>query len=130
MSKQEITLEGGTKIIQYELPDDWIAQVGKTALDNDELSIKHAGQKDWWFHVRGMPGGHVVLRARDGFEADKDTLKRAAAIAAWHSKAREAGQVPVSYTLAKNVSKPRGAKAGTVQIKKEKVLKVRPGIPD
>ena len=129
MSKCERTLDGGTKIVEYELADGWIAQVGKTAIDNDELSIKHAGQRDWWFHVRRMPGGHVVLRARDDVDADKSVLKEAAAIAAYHSKSRDAGQVAVSCTLAKNVSKPRGAKPGTVAIKKEKVLKVRPGIP-
>ena len=51
---------------------------------------------------------------------------RAAAIAAYHSKAREGGVVPVSCTRARYVTKPRGAKAGTVQIRKEVVLKVRP----
>jgi predicted ribosome quality control (RQC) complex YloA/Tae2 family protein len=56
-------------------------------------------------------------------------LKAAAAIAAYHSKARNAGVVPVSCTRAQNVSKPRGAKPGTVQIRKETTIKVRPGLP-
>ena len=59
-----------------------------------------------------------------------DTIKQAAAIAAWHSKARAAGIVPVSCTEAKNVSKPRGAKPGSVCIKREKTIKVRPALPD
>ena len=130
MSKQERTLDRGTKIIEYTLADGWMAWVGKTAIDNDELSIKHASQKDWWFHVKGMPGGHVLLRSEEGREPDKDVLKAAAGIAAWHSKSRDAGQVAVSCTLAKNVTKPKGAKPGSVVIKKEKVMKVRPGIPD
>ncbi|MCP4717056.1 MAG: DUF814 domain-containing protein, partial [Deltaproteobacteria bacterium] len=33
-------------------------------------------------------------------------------------------------TRAGCVTKPRGAKPGTVQIRKEKTLKVRPAIPD
>ena len=130
MAKQELTLDGGTRVIEYVLTEGWIAMVGKTALDNDELSIRHASQKDHWFHVRGMPGGHVILRAEEGREPDKGTLKEAAAIAAWHSKAKDAGQVAVSYTLARYVSKPKRSKAGLVSIKKEIVLKVRPGIPD
>jgi predicted ribosome quality control (RQC) complex YloA/Tae2 family protein len=56
-------------------------------------------------------------------------LKAAAAVAAYHSKARNAGVVPVSCARAQDVSKPRGAKVGTVQIRKETTLKVRPGLP-
>jgi predicted ribosome quality control (RQC) complex YloA/Tae2 family protein len=63
-------------------------------------------------------------------EPDNATLKRAAAIAAFHSKARGGGVVSVSYTRAQYVTKPRGAKPGTVSIRKEKLLKVRPGIPE
>ena len=102
---------------------------GKTDADNDRLSLKVAGPNDWWFHVRGMPGSHVVLMAAQGQEPDRSTLNRAAAIAAYHSKARGGGIVAVSGTLARHVSKPRGAKLGTVQILKERVFKVRPALP-
>ncbi len=102
---------------------------GRTEADNDRLSLKLARPMDWWFHVRGMPGSHVVLRARDDCEPDKDTLKQAAAIAAYHSKARKGGTVAVSCTRARFVTKPRGAEVGTVQIRKESVLKVRPRLP-
>ena len=100
--------------------------VGRTDADNDYLSLKLAQPDDWWFHVRGVPGGHAILRALPGEEPDRETLKRAAAIAAYHSKARNAGLVAVSCTRARYVTKPRNAKAGTVQIRKEIVLKVRP----
>ena len=63
-------------------------------------------------------------------DADRTTIKLAASVAAYHSKARAAGIVPVSCTRAQNVSKPRGAKAGTVQIRKETTLKVRPALPE
>ena len=117
------------RIAEYELPGQWKVLAGRSDADNDELSLGMASQDDWWFHVRGMPGSHVILRGPAGAEPDKETLKSAAAIAAWHSKARNAGVVPVSCTRARHVTKPRGAKTGTVQIRKEIVLKVRPGIP-
>lgn len=114
---------------EYELPGGWTVLAGRTEVDNDYLSLKLASPKDWWFHARAVPGSHVLLRSRDGEEPDRATLEAAAAIAAWHSKARAGGVVPVSCTLAVNVSKPRGADPGTVTIRKEKVLKVRPGLP-
>lgn len=115
-------------VFEYTLPGHWRVLAGRTAADNEYLSIQFARPNDWWFHVRGMPGSHVVLRVPGDVEPDRDTLERVAAIAAHHSKAREGGVVPVSATLAKNVRKPRGAKVGTVQIRKEIVLKVRPGL--
>ena len=103
--------------------------MGRTEKDNDHLSLKVARPTDWWFHVRGMPGSHVILRGAEGEEPDRETLERAAAIAAYHSKAREGGVVAVSCTRARYVTKPRDAKAGTVEIRKEMVLKVRPACP-
>jgi predicted ribosome quality control (RQC) complex YloA/Tae2 family protein len=116
-------------VAEYSLPGGFRVLVGRTDRDNEVLSLKIARQDDYWFHVRAMPGSHVVLQAPEGVEADRRTLEAAAAIAAYHSKARNAGVVPVSCTRARNVSKPRGAKPGTVEIRKETVLKVRPGLP-
>lgn len=118
-----------TKVYQYTLAGEWTVLAGKTDADNDRLSLKIADQEDWWFHVRGLPGSHVILRAKPDREPDRDTLKEAASIAAFHSKARNAGIVPVAATKAGLVSKPQGAKPGTVFIRKEIILKVRPAIP-
>jgi len=117
------------RVWRYALPGGFTALAGKTDDDNERLSLKVARANDYWFHVHGVPGSHVVLQGPEGEDPDRDTLKAAAAIAAYHSKARNAGVVPVSCTRAGNVSKPRGAKAGTVQIRKETTLKVRPGLP-
>ena len=114
---------------RYQLPDGFVVLAGKTDRDNDYLSLKTAGPNDYWFHVRGMPGSHVVLQSKSGLEPPRDILKMAAAVAAYHSKARNGGIVPVSCTKARFVTKPRGAKPGTVQIRKEQVLKVRPALP-
>ena len=113
-------------VIEYELPDGWMAYAGKTDAANDYVSIKFARARDRWFHVRGMPGGHVVLRVPADREPDRATLERAASLAVYHSKARTGGVVPVSMTEGRHVSKPRGAKPGTVEIRKETVVKVRP----
>ncbi len=113
----------------YEI-DRWTVWAGKAAKDNDRLSIKVARGNDWWFHLKGMSSSHVVLFVRDGDEPPREVIEQAAAICAYHSKQRAGGIVAVSATRAKYVTKPRGAKAGTVQIKKESVLKVRPGIPE
>lgn len=114
------------RLIRYTLPGGWTVLAGRTDADNDRLSLKLARPDDWWFHVRGMPGSHVILQARPDAEPDREILKRAAAVAAYHSKARDGGVVPVSCTRARYVTKPRGAEPGTVEIRKEIVLKVRP----
>jgi predicted ribosome quality control (RQC) complex YloA/Tae2 family protein len=118
------------RVWRYALPGGWTVLAGRTDQDNDTLSLRVARPRDWWFHIHGMPGSHVILQGPEGAEADRETLKKAAAIAAWHSKAREGGVVPVSCTMACNVSKPRGARPGAVQIRKDFTLKVRPGLGD
>jgi len=115
---------------KHELPGGWTVLVGKTDADNDVLSFKLAKPNDRWFHVRGMPGSHVVLSGRKGEEPSREILKKAAAIAAYYSKGRQGGEVAVSCTEARFVTKPRRAKPGSVQIRKEVVFKVRPGLPE
>ena len=115
---------------EYELTGGYQVLAGKTDVENDFLSIKFAAPNDYWFHVKGMPGSHVILRIGEKEEPSKDIIKQAAAVAAYHSKARSGGVVPVSCTQAKHVTKSRGDKPGTVHIRKETVIKVRPAVPD
>jgi len=117
------------KLYEYRLPGDWEVLAGRTDRDNDTLSLKIARPNDWWFHVRSQPGSHVVLRVPRGREPDRAVLAQAAAVAAWHSRLRQSRQVAVSCTRARYVTKPRGASAGTVEIRREKVIKVRPELP-
>ncbi len=114
---------------EYLLPGGWKVLAGKTDADNEALSLRVARANDYWFHAHGVPGSHIILQGPDGEDPDKAMLKTAASIAAHHSKARSGGVVPVSCTRAQHVSKPRGAPVGTVQIRKETTLKVRPGLP-
>lgn len=113
-------------IVEYRLPGDWQVLAGRTDTANEYLSLELAGQRDLWFHIRGMPGGHVLLRVPEGAKPDRATEELAASIAAFHSRARSAGTVAVSCTEGRHVSKPTGTRPGTVSISKERVLKVRP----
>lgn len=118
------------KLREYLVDNKYRVLVGRDSKSNDMLSIKIAKQNDYWFHARGLPGSHVVLRVENTKEViPKSILKNVAQLAAFYSKAKTAGTAPVSYTLAKFVRKKKGMEPGKVLIEKEKVLLVRPGIP-
>ena len=112
------------------MEDGWLIFAGKTDDDNDILSLRCARPGEHWFHINGMPGSHVILRAPEDVETqpDRQHLERAAAVAAWHSKARNGGWCTVSTCLAQNVSKPRGSKPGLVELSSSRTLKVKPSI--
>ena len=131
MSEKQEKDKGQTpRFYEYLLPGDWVVLAGRTDADNDYLSVAAAKPQDWWFHVRGLAGSHVILRAKPDQEPDRKTLKAAAAIAAFHSKARSGGTVAVSATRAQYVSKRSGSKPGTVHIRKESVFMVKPSLPE
>ncbi|MGB3541954.1 NFACT RNA binding domain-containing protein [Rubrivirga sp.] len=100
--------------------------VGKTARDNDKLTFKVARPQDVWLHVGGgTPGSHVVIRTPDGGEVPRAVVKKAAELAVRHSKAKNAsGKVDVHVCRACDVTKPRGAKAGSVRLKRYESVKV------
>lgn len=106
--------------------------LGRNNRENDELSLRVAGPDDLWLHARGVPGSHAVLRVPSSFSSSSsetlpaEDLEFAASLAAFFSKAREGGKVPVTFTRARNVKKPRGAPPGLVTLMSEKVVSVRP----
>jgi len=117
------------RLIEYLLPDGWVALVGRTDADNERVSLEIARPQDYWFHVRGLSGGHVVLRAREDAEPDRRVLERAASLAVWHSRARGGGVTSVTCTRARHVSKSAGTPVGTVEVRRETTLRVRPADP-
>jgi len=118
------------KFKQYIIADKYHVYVGKDSSNNDLLTTKFAKQNDYWFHARSVPGSHVVLRVDNSKEpVPKDVLKKAASLAAYHSKAKTAGMAPVSYTFKKYVVKKKGMEPGKVALMKEDVLIVKPEIP-
>jgi predicted ribosome quality control (RQC) complex YloA/Tae2 family protein len=88
--------------------------VGRSPLENAELTFKIARPNDLWFHAQGVPGAHVILARDDRAPAPDDDLQVAAALAAFYSKAKAATSVAVDYTLRKHVRKQRAAPPGLV----------------
>lgn len=110
----------------YEI-DGFEVLVGRSARDNDRLSLKLARQNDVWLHAAGHAGSHVIIRQPEVGDVPKPVIERAAELAAWHSKARNArGKVPVHMCRAGDVGKERGAPAGQVRLRRYETVKVYP----
>jgi len=128
--KQNLAEELSSKFKHYLIENKYHVYVGKDSANNDLLTTKFAKQNDFWFHARSVSGSHVVLRVENTKETvSKNILKKAASLAAYHSKAKTAGIVPVSYTLKKYVAKRKNAPLGQVSLLKEDVLLVKPEVP-
>jgi predicted ribosome quality control (RQC) complex YloA/Tae2 family protein len=102
--------------------------VGKGDADNDALTFRVAEPHDFWLHVAGSPGSHVVVRNPEKLpELPREVLEPAAALAAWHSKARgRRGKVEVHVCRAADVSKERGSPAGEVRLRRWDAVRVYP----
>ena len=102
--------------------------IGKGDADNDALTFGIAEPRDFWLHVSGPPGSHVVVRNPEGLDAlPRPVLVRAAELAAFHSKARRAkGKVEVHVCRVADVSKPRGFDPGQVLLRRFDAVKVYP----
>ncbi len=105
--------------------DGMTIAVGRNNMQNDQLTLKTARGRDVWFHVKDIPGSHTVVLT-EGEEPTEQTLMEAAILAATHSKAAASSQVPVDYTLVKQVHKPSGAKPGMVIYEHQKTVYVTP----
>lgn len=97
----------------YRSSDGFDLYVGKNNYQNDELTFKFASGNDWWFHAKGAPGSHVIVKSR-GEELPDRTFEEAARLAAYYSKNRDAEKVEIDYVEKKHVKKPNGAKPGFV----------------
>lgn len=106
-------------------------RVGKGARENDRLTFGAADPHDLWLHAAGYAGSHVVVRNPTRLaELPREVVQRAAELAAYHSKAREArGKVEVHLCRAADVRKPRGFPAGKVQLRRWDTVKVYPRTP-
>lgn len=116
---------------KFTLNEKFEVWVGKDSASNDSLTTKYTAQNDLWFHVRGSSGSHTVLKVNNKKEEiGKEFILKAAAIAAYYSKARNASNVPVAYCEKKYVKKKKGFKQGSVVMEREKVVFVKPMLPD
>lgn len=116
---------------RFVSPDGLIVLVGRTAEDNDVLSLKLGAPRDFWLHVSGESGSHVVIRNPDGLDRPpRETVRFAAGLAAGFSKARHGGQVAVHLATCADVSKPRGLPPGKVQLRRFSTVKAAPLRPE
>lgn len=108
---------------EFKLSSGKHVLVGKNNYQNDWLTLKKANKSDYWFHVKNMPGSHVILRDDQPTEQD---LQEAAEIAAFFSKGKNSAHVQVDYVQDKRVKKPNGAKPGFVIYTGQNSIEVTP----
>ena len=108
--KQKIT----SHPYHYISSDGYDIYVGKNNYQNEDLTFKVATGNDWWFHAKGIPGSHVILKSNNEEELPDRVYEEAASLAAFYSKAKNADKVEVDYIQKKNIKKVAGAAPGFV----------------
>jgi predicted ribosome quality control (RQC) complex YloA/Tae2 family protein len=111
------------RVVEFKGFTIWI---GKSATDNDELTLKFTHKDDLWLHAKDVAGSHVVIKQQSGKVFPKDVIERAAELAAFYSKRKGETLSPVAYTQKKFVRKRKGDPPGAVVVEKEKVIMVEP----
>lgn len=111
-TREKVRRVAGTPL-EYRSSDGLRILVGRNNHQNDELTLRMASGRDYWFHVKQIPGAHVILFT-DGRQPSEQSLDEAARIAAAHSKGADGAPVQVDYLPAKRVKKPNGARPGMV----------------
>jgi predicted ribosome quality control (RQC) complex YloA/Tae2 family protein len=113
----------------FPVDDTHTILVGKSDRENDELTHRYAKPSDLWFHAMGSPGSHVILRGANR-STPASVIEKAAETAAWFSKARGSGTVPVICAEKRYVRRPRKAKPGTAVCQRSRTLFVTPKPPE
>lgn len=113
------------KPLHYISSDGFDIYVGKSNIQNDELTLRFAQSNDIWLHTKEIPGSHVIIKT-NGIDIPNQTLLEAANLSAYFSKSQNSSQVPVDYTFKKFVKKPNGAKPGMVIYEKYKTIYITP----
>jgi len=104
--------QGAPQPLKFKTSGGYTVLCGKNNVQNDYITTKIAEKSDWWFHVKNLPGSHVLMQSH-GEEPSERDFTEAAEIAAYYSKA-EGNNIAVDYTYAKHVKKPAGSKPGYV----------------
>lgn len=102
-----------SKPFHYLSSDGYHIYVGKNNLQNEELTFHFASGNDWWFHAKGIPGSHVIVKT-NGEELPDRTFEEAGKLAAYYSKNRGNEKIEIDYIEKKHVKKPKGGKPGFV----------------
>ena len=110
-TKQKVKIT--SKPFHYISSDGYHMYVGKNNLQNEELTFHFANGNDWWFHAKGCPGSHVIVKT-NGDELPDRAFEEAGKLAAYYSKNRGNEKVEIDYIEKKHVKKPNGSKPGFV----------------
>lgn len=116
-----------SKPFHYLSSDGFHIYVGKNNYQNEELTFKVANGSDWWFHAKGIPGSHVIVKT-EGKELPDRTFEEAGALAAYYSKGRQNEKVEIDYIQRKHVKKAAGGAPGFVIYHTNYSLMATPGI--
>ena len=116
-----------SKPFHYRSVSGYDIYVGKNNYQNDELSFKVATGNDWWFHAKGMPGSHVIVKANNE-ELPDSVFEEAGRLAGYYSKGRENEKIEIDYLQKKNLKKPSGAAPGFVVYYTNYSLVIEPDI--
>ena len=116
-----------SKPFHYISSDGFHIYVGKNNYQNDELTFKFATGNDWWFHAKGMPGSHVIVKT-EGEELPDRTFEEAGRLAGFYSKGRDNDKVEIDYLQKKNVKKPNKSAPGFVVYYTNYSLTIQPDI--
>ncbi len=119
--------QGKSRPYHYRSTDGFDIYVGKNNFQNDELTFKFAEGNDWWFHAKGMPGSHVLVKTKTGEMPDR-AFEEAGKLAAYYSRGRGNEKVEIDYLQKKNVKKPNKAKPGFVVYYTNYSLTISPDI--
>lgn len=103
-----------SKPYHYISSDGYDIYVGKNNLQNDFITFQMATGNDWWFHAKGVPGSHVLVRTNGETDMPDRTFEEAGRLAAYYSKNRGQDKVEIDYIQKKHVKKPSSAKPGFV----------------
>jgi len=103
--------------------------VGTSAKSNREVTFRLASPEDLWFHAKGVPGAHVILKTGRR-QVPRPVIETAASIAAFFSKARNRSAAVVEMTEKRHVRAARGGNPGEVIVTRSAVLTVTADLPD
>lgn len=118
-----------SKPFHYRSASGYDIYVGKNNYQNDELSFKVATGNDWWFHAKGMPGSHVIVKSNNE-ELPDSVFEEAGRLAGFYSKGRENEKIEIDYLQKKNLKKPSGAAPGFVVYYTNYSLVIEPDITE
>ena len=116
-----------SKPFHYRSSDGYDIYVGKNNYQNEELTFKFATGNDWWFHAKGMPGSHVIVKSGNDELPDR-VFEEAGRLAGYYSKGRDNDKIEIDYLQKKNVKKPNGSAPGFVVYYTNYSLTIHPDI--